>query len=179
MRRPMCFEWPARTAAREMWCTIASTTTASTVLIRSPTWFDGPARAVAYDMWCATTIATTFFGVPGSLSAKTSYVRAIHFWQIASGVIYNMMHCIIVGSKPWYRGGCSDDTPCRLSDACSMMLLPWFVPPTEPLVKLREVAPDRGHLLTEVAATYTFMCSDVEPGMRTVAAVVWEAAAKV
>ena len=32
--------------------------------------------------------------------------------------------------------------------------LPWFVPRTEPPVQLREVGPDRGHLLTE-------SCSDV------------------
>ena len=39
-------------------------------------------------------------------------------------------------------------------------------------MQLREVGPGRGHLLTEVAATFTFMCVDVEPGMRTAAATV-------
>ena len=46
-------------------------------------------------------------------------------------------------------------------------------------MQLREVGPGRGHLLTEVAATFTFMCVDVEPGMRTAAAVAWEAVAKI
>ena len=54
-----------------------------------------------------------------------------------------------VGSKPWHRCGCRDDTPCRLGDAGSMAFLPWFVPRTQPPVQLREVGPDRGHLLTE------------------------------
>ena len=46
----------------------------------------------------------------------------------------NRLGCIIyfdalsrenVGSKPWYRCGCTDDTPCRLGDAGSMTFLPW------------------------------------------------------
>ena len=41
-----------------------------------------------------------FWGVPGSLSAKTSYVRMMHFWQIVSGVQYNVMACANIGSKP-------------------------------------------------------------------------------
>ena len=49
----------------------------------------------------------------------------------------------------------------------------------EPPVQLREVGPDRGHLMTEVAATITFMGVDVEPGIRTAAAIAWEAAAKI
>ena len=48
--------------------------------------FDGPARAVAHEMWCTTATTTTFLGVAGSLSAINSYVRAMHSWQIASGV---------------------------------------------------------------------------------------------
>ena len=101
------------------------------------------------------------------------------FWQIASGVQYNMMPCANIVLKPWYRRGCTDDTPCRVGDARSMTFLPWVVPRTEPPVQRREVGPGRGHLLTEVAATFTFMCVDVEPGMRTAAAVAWEAVAKI
>ena len=40
-----------------------------------------------------------------------------------------------------------------------MTFLPWFVPRTEPPVQLREVGPDRGHLLTE-------SCSDVHLHVR-------------
>ena len=175
----MCFKGPARTAAHEMWCTTATTNTASTVPIRPLTCFDGQARAVAYHVWCTTTTTTTLLGVPRSLSDKNSYVRLMNFWPIASSAIYNVIPCAIVGSKPWYRGGCVDDTPCRLGDAGIMMFLPWLVPPKEPPVQLREVGPDSGYLLTEVEATFTFMCSDVEPGVRTVAAEFWEAAAKI
>ena len=50
--------------------------------------------------------------------------------------------------------GCTDDNPCRLGDAGSMTFLPWFVPRTEPPVQLREVGPDRCHLLID-------SCSDV------------------
>ena len=56
MRRLMCFDGPARTAAHEIWCTTATTT--STVPMRSPTCFDGPARAVAHEMWCITATTT-------------------------------------------------------------------------------------------------------------------------
>ena len=66
----------------------------------------------------------------------------------------NMTPCANVGSKPWHRCGCTDDTPCRLGDAGSMTFLPSFVPRTEPPVQLREVGPDRGHLLTQ-------SCSDI------------------
>ena len=59
------------------------------------------------------------------------------------------LSCVNVGSKPWYRDGCTDDTPCRFGDAGSMTLLPWFVPHIEPPVQLSDVRPDRGHLLTE------------------------------
>ena len=59
------------------------------------------------------------------------------------------MPCANGGSKPWHRCGCTDDGPYRLGDAGSMTFLPWFVPRTEPPVQLREVGPDRGHLLTE------------------------------
>ena len=142
----MCFDGPARTAAHDMWCSIATTTTtAFTVPMRPPTFFDGPARAVAHEIWCTTATPTTFWGVPGSLFAKNSYIRTMHFWQIALGVYYYAN----VGSKPWYRCGCTDDTPCRLGDAGSMTFLPWFVPRTEPPVQLREVGPDRGHPLTK------------------------------
>ena len=60
-----------------------------------------------------------------------------------------MMPCANGGSKPWCRCGFTDDTRRRLGDAGSMTFLPWFVPRTEPPVQLREVGPDRGHLLTE------------------------------
>ena len=87
-----------------------------------------------------------------------------------------------VGSKPWYRCGCTDDPPRRLGDACSITLLPWFVTRMEPPVQLRKVVSDRGHLLTECFSDvrlHAFTCVDVEPGMRTAAAVAWEAAAKI
>ena len=71
----MCFGGPARTAAHEMWCTTATTTTTYTVPVRLPTFFDGPARAVAHEMWCTTGPTTTFLGVLGSLSAKNSHVH--------------------------------------------------------------------------------------------------------
>ena len=46
-------------------------------------------------------------------------------------------------------------------------------------MQLREVGPDRGTSSNRnVAATFTFTCIDVNPGMRTAAAVEWEAAAK-
>ena len=41
-----------------------------------------------------------------------------------------------------------------VGDACSMTFLPYFVARTEPPAQLREVGPDRGHLLTG-------SCSDV------------------
>ena len=69
----MCFHGPARTAAHEMWCTIATTTT-STVPMRPLTCFDGPTRAVANAMWCTTATTTTFLGVAGPLSTKNRYV---------------------------------------------------------------------------------------------------------
>ena len=61
MRRPMCFDGPPRTAAHEMWCTTATTTTTSTVPMTPSTRFDGPAPAVVHEMWCTTppTIHTT------------------------------------------------------------------------------------------------------------------------
>ena len=174
----MCFEGPARTASHEMWCTTATTTTitTSTMLMRPPTCFEG----LAHDMWCTTATTTTFVGVPRSLAAKNGYVRTMHFWQIAAGVKYNMMPCANVGSKPWYRCECTDDTPCRLGDANSMTFLPWFVPRTEPSVKLREVGPDRGHPLTERCndvRVYVCRCrTGDEDCCRCIA---WEAAAKV
>ena len=80
----MCFDGPAWTDAHEMWCTTAATTTtttttASTVPMRPPTCFDGPARAVAHEMWCTTTTTTSVLGAAGSLSAKDSYFRTMHF----------------------------------------------------------------------------------------------------
>jgi len=56
-----------------------ATTLTFTVPMRPPTCFDGPARAVAHEMWCTAATATTCSGVPGSLSAKTSNVRTMHF----------------------------------------------------------------------------------------------------
>ena len=72
MRRPMCFDGPARTAAHEMWCTIATTTTTSTVSMRPPTCFDGPARAVAHEMWCTTATTTSFWVCLGRDLPKTA-----------------------------------------------------------------------------------------------------------
>ena len=68
--------------------------------------------------------------------------------------VINMTPCAKVGSKPCYRCGCTGDIHCRLGDAGSMTFLPWFVPRTKPPVQLREVGPDRRHLLSE-------SCSDV------------------
>ena len=59
----MCFDGPARTAAHEMWCTTATTTTPSTVPVRPPTCFDGPARAVAHEMWCTILLQLRVFRV--------------------------------------------------------------------------------------------------------------------
>ena len=56
----MYFDGPAGTAAHEMWCTTATTTTTSTVPMRPSTCFDGPARPVAREMWCITATTTTF-----------------------------------------------------------------------------------------------------------------------
>ena len=138
MRRPMCFDGPARTAAHEMWCTTATTTTTTfTVPMRPPTCFDGPARAVAHEMWCTTATTKAFGGVPGRYPPKQARSYDT-FWQIASGVSYNMMHCANVGSKPWYRCGFTDDTTCRLGDAGSMTFLPWFVRRTEPPVQVHK-----------------------------------------
>ena len=76
MRQPMCFDGPARTAAHEMWCTIATTTTTSTVPMRPPTCFYELARAVAREMWCTTATTTTFWGMPAVIRPKQlrSYV---------------------------------------------------------------------------------------------------------
>ena len=72
----MCFDGPARTAAHEMWCTIATTTTTSTVPMRPPTCFYELARAVAREMWCTTATTTTFWGMPAVIRPKQlhSYV---------------------------------------------------------------------------------------------------------
>ena len=136
-----------------MWCTTATTTATSTVPMRPPTYFDGPARAVAYDMWCTTATTTTFVGVPRSFSTKpATFVRCISGkspW--VHNIILRMMPCANVGSKPCYRCGCTDDTPCRLGAAGSMTF--FSTNGTAP-VQLRDVGPDRGRLLTE-------SCSDV------------------
>ena len=164
--------------AHEIWCFTATTNTTSTVPTRPPTCFDGLARAVAHDMWFTIATTTTCLGVPGSLSAKTAtFVRCT---SSKSPRVY-ILYCANVVSKPWYRCGCADNTPCRLGDAGSMSFLPWFVPRTEPPVQLHEVGTDRGHIFcTKVAATFTFMCVNVEPGVMTAAAAVaWEAATKI
>ena len=88
------------------------------------------------------------------------------------------MSCANVRSNPWYRRGCTDDSPCRLGDADSMTFLPWVVPRTEPPVQLHEIGPDRGHLLSEGRSDVTLYV-DVEPGMRTAAAIGWETTAKI
>ena len=84
----MCFDGPARTATHEMWCITATTTTTSTVPLRSLACFYEPPRAVAHEL-C--TIATTyiFFVCLSRYTSKTAtpeYVRTMKFWQIASGV---------------------------------------------------------------------------------------------
>ena len=176
----MCFDGPARTTAHEMWYITAAAAMTSTVLMRPLTCFHGPALAVAHDMWFTTATTTTCLGVPGSLSAKNSNVRMMHFWQISSGIQCNRMPCASIGLKPWCRCGCTDDTSCRLGDAGCMTFLPWYVPRTEPPMQHREVGPDRGHLLTESCSdVHLHVCADVEPGMRTAAPVAWEAAAKI
>ena len=151
MRRPMCLT--GRPGSLPVRCGVLLL-----LLLRPPCPWGRQcvlARAVAHEMWCTTATITTFWGVSGSLSTKNNYVRTMHYWQIASGIIqyfeYNMMPRANVGAKPWYRCGCTDDTPCRLGDAGSMTFLPWFVPWTEPPVQLRE---DRVHVLTD-------SCSDV------------------
>ena len=59
MRRPTCLHGPVRVAAHEMWCTIATTTTATSILpIRRPTCFHRPARVAAHEMWCTTVLHT-------------------------------------------------------------------------------------------------------------------------
>ena len=65
IKRPMCFDGAARTAAHEMWCTTATTTTTtSTVTMGPPMCFDGAARAVAHEMWCTTaTVQLRVFSV--------------------------------------------------------------------------------------------------------------------
>ena len=88
----MCFDGPARTAAHEMWCTAASTTTTSTVPMRPPTCFHGPARAVAHEMWCTIATPTIFLGVPGSLSAKNSYSYLVRSYD---AFLANHLGCII------------------------------------------------------------------------------------
>ena len=52
----------------------------------TPTVFDRPSRAVANTMLYIIAKTTSFFSVLGSLSAKTSYVRTMHLWLIASVV---------------------------------------------------------------------------------------------
>ena len=78
-----------------------------------------------------------------------TFVRCVSGKSPRVYLVYNVMPCANVGSKPWYRCGCTDDPPRRLGDACSMTFLPWFVTRMEPPVQLRKVGPDRGHLLTE------------------------------
>lgn len=58
----------------------------STVPMRRTTCFDGPALVATDAMGCASATTTTVAGVPGSLSAKTSYVCTMGFWQMASGL---------------------------------------------------------------------------------------------
>ena len=118
----MCFDGPARTAANDTWCTTASTTTTSTVPMRPPTCFDGPALAVAHEMWYTTATPTTFLGVPGSLSAKNSYLVRSHdaFLATRLGCVIEydaLRKCRIKALAPlWvYRR----HSPCRVGDAGS------------------------------------------------------------
>ena len=87
-----------------------------------------------------------------------------------------------VGSKRWDPGGCTVDTPCRRWNPGSMTLLPWFVPRTEPPVKLREVGPGGGYLLTESRGdVHLNMCrcrtggEDCAAAAAAAAAAAWEA----
>ena len=152
MRRPMWFDGPARTAAHEMMCTILR-------LLRRPPCLCGRPRVLTGrpGPWpCVLLRQILLFWVClGRYPPKTAtFVRCVSGKSPRVYLVYNVMPCANVGSKPWYRCGCTDDTPCRLGDAGSMTFLPWFVPRTEPPVQLREVGPDRGHLLTD-------SCSDV------------------
>ena len=78
-KRPMCFDGSARSAAHEMWCTTATTTTTSTVPMRPPTCFDGPARAW-WPMRCGVLLLQLrlFSVCLGRYSPKTAtFVRCI------------------------------------------------------------------------------------------------------
>ena len=95
MRRPICFDGPARTATYDMWCTTATTTTTSTVPMRPPTFVDGPVRAVAHEMWCTAATTTSFWVCLGRYLPKTAtwYIRTMHFWHIPSCVIDHDILC--------------------------------------------------------------------------------------
>ena len=102
MRRPMYF-LTGRTAAHEMWCTTATTTTTSTVPIKSPTCFDGLTRAVVHEMWCTTaktTFLDDFFGCGCIVIRQNCCVRTTKSWQITSGAEYNMTPC---ENKCWIK----------------------------------------------------------------------------
>ena len=52
MRRPTCYEGPARAAAHHMSCTTATTNTTFILPMRQSTGFHAPARVAAHGMWC-------------------------------------------------------------------------------------------------------------------------------
>ena len=109
----MRFHGPARIAAHEMCCTTATTTRTSTVPMRPPTCFDGPARTVVHEMWCTTATTTTFFGVPGSLSAKNSYVRTTRSVERRRQNITSCTDVIFA------KGGRCSSVYCNSTGCCS------------------------------------------------------------
>ena len=78
------------------------------------------------------------------LTARTSFHSAS--WSLCKYLIKALVP----------RCGCTEDTPCRFRDAGSIIyVVAWLSPDgRNRRLKLREVGPDREHLLTE-------SCSDV------------------
>ena len=106
-------------------------------------------------MWCTTAPTTTLLGCAWVVIRQTqlpgTFVGCILGIRLGSVIEYNALCKYRI--KASHRCGCTNP-PCGLGDAGSMTLLPCFVPWTEPPVKLREVGPDKRHLLTQ-------RCSDV------------------
>ena len=171
----MCFNGPARTAAHEMWCTTAtSTTTTSTVPMRPPTSFDGPVRAVAHEMCCTAATPTTFFRVPGSLSAKNSNTYLIRpydaFLANRLGSVFEydaLCKCRIKALAPlWvYR---RHSLPSRRRTQHDVLAL---VRPADGTAGSTASRRPRQGASSDRELQRRFMCFDVEPGMRTAAAI--------
>lgn len=85
--RPTCFEEAVRAATHNM-CTADSilllNTRSSTPPMRRPTCFNRMARAAAHGKQCTPATDIHLSGVPGSFSAKNSYVYTMCFWPVAS-----------------------------------------------------------------------------------------------